>query len=77
VPLAGLQRAHADHLAREFLAAFIGDGNHDAVFALLAARGMMDRPVDAHGGHGLGGRFRIDGIEAQVVLAPRANVRTL
>jgi hypothetical protein len=38
---------------------------------------MMNRTLDAHGGNSLGRRFRIDRVEAQVVLAPRADVRTL
>ena len=38
VLLAGLQRADADHLARNFLAALVGDGDHHAVFAALIAR---------------------------------------
>ncbi|HEY6619957.1 MAG TPA: hypothetical protein VIY68_10450 [Steroidobacteraceae bacterium] len=77
MPLPGLKRADTDDLARNFLALFVGNRDHHAVLALLAARGVMNGPLDAHCGHCLSGRLGIDGVEAQVVMAPRADVRTL
>jgi len=64
MPLAGLQRADADHLACDFLALLIVDRNHHAVLALLAAPGMMNGPLDAHRGNRLRLRLRVDGVEA-------------
>jgi hypothetical protein len=77
VPLAGLQRADADHLTCDLLALLIGDRNHHAIFALLAAPGMMNGSLDAHRRNRLSLRLRVDGVEAQVMLAARADIRTL
>jgi hypothetical protein len=77
VPLTGLQRPDTDHLTRDLLALLVGDRNDNAVLALLAAPGMMNGPLDAHGRNRLSLRLRIDGVEAQVMLAPRADVRAL
>src|ERR1700722_3937240 len=65
VTLTRLQRAHTDNLARDLFTPFIGNRDHHAVFALLASRGVMNRPLDAHRGDCLRGRLRVDGIEAQ------------
>src|ERR1700731_1962259 len=75
--LAWLQGADTDHLARDLLTALVGDRDHHAVLALLAARGMMNGPLDAHRRNRLNLRLGIGGVEAQVMLAPRAYVRTL
>jgi len=77
VPLTGLQCTDTDHLTRDLLALLVGDCNDDAIFALLVAAGVMNGPLDAHRGDRLGLRLRIDGVEAQVMLAARADVRTL
>src|SRR5271167_473606 len=75
--LAGLQRADADHIAGDFLALLVADGHHDAVFALLALPGMVDRAFDAHRRLRLGLRFGVDGVEAQMMLAARTDVGAL
>jgi hypothetical protein len=77
VPLAGLQRADTDHLTRDLLALLVGDRNDHAILALLAAPGMMNGPLDAHRRNRLSLRLRVDGVESQVMLAPRADVRAL
>ena len=75
--LAGLQRADANDLARDFLALLVRDCDNYAVFALLAAPGMMNRSIDAHRRNRLRLRLGVDGVEAQVVVTTRANIRAL
>jgi len=77
MPLAGLQRADADHLTCNLLALLVGDRNHHAVFALLAAPGVMNGSLDTHRRNRLRLRLRVDGIEAQVMLAAWADIRAL
>lgn len=77
MPLTGLQCTDTDHLTRDLLALLVGDCNDHAIFALLVAPGVMNGPLDAHRGDRLGLRLRIDGAETQVMMAARANVRTL
>ena len=77
VPFTGLQRADADDLTRNLLALLVGDRNDHAILALLVAPGVMYGPLDAHRGNRLSLRLGVDGVEAQVMLAPRANVRAL
>src|SRR5258708_3211100 len=77
VPFTGLQRADADHLTRDLLALLVGDRNDHAILALLVAPGVMYGPLDAHRRNRLSLRLGIDGVEAQVMVAARANVRAL
>jgi len=77
VPLAGLQRADTDHLARNLLALLVGDRDHHTVLALLAAPGMMNGSLDAHRRDGLSLRLGIHGVEAQVMVAAGAYIRAL
>jgi hypothetical protein len=75
--LAWLQRADSYDLAGDFLAALIGNRNHYAIFATLTALGVANRSFDSHGRYGFGLRFRVSGVEPQVVLAPRTYIRAL
>src|SRR5450432_3755445 len=77
VTLARLQRPDADDLSRDFFTLFVGDRDHHAILALFAARRVMNRALDAHGRNRLRLRLRVDRIETQMVMAARANVRTL
>src|SRR5271167_4443388 len=77
MPLARLQRAYADDITGDFLALLVGDRHHNAVFALLAVAGVMNRTLDSHRRKRLGLRLRIDRIETQVMLAARTNVGAL
>jgi hypothetical protein len=79
VPFTGLQRADADDLTRNLLALLVGDRNDHAILALLVAPGVMYGPLDAHRGNRLSLRLGVGvgGVEAQVMLAARANVRAL
>jgi len=75
--LAWLQGADTDHLTRDLFTPLVGDRDHHAILALLAARRMMNGPLDAHRRKRLNFRLRIGGVEAQVMLAPRAYIRAL
>src|ERR1700674_425891 len=76
--LAGLQGADTDYLTRDLFTPLVGDRDHHAILALLAARRMMNGPLDAHRRKRLNLWLRIGGgVEAQVMLAPRAYIRAL
>jgi hypothetical protein len=77
MPLAGLQRTDADHMARKLLALLVGDRHDHAIFALFTALRVMNRTLDTHRGNRLRARFRIDGIEAKVMLATRTDIGAL
>src|ERR1022692_75294 len=71
---AGMQRADADDLPRDFLAALVRDRHHDTIFAEFVHAHMLDRPVEAHGRDRRGLRLGDGGIETQMMLAARANI---
>jgi hypothetical protein len=77
VLLAGLQRPNPDHLTRNLLAFFVSDRNDHAVLARLAAPWMVNGTLNTHRRNRFRLRLGIAGIEAQVMLAARADVRTL
>jgi GTP cyclohydrolase I len=44
----GIEGADTDPLTRDLFAPLVGDRDHHAILALLAARGMVNGPLDAH-----------------------------
>lgn len=77
VLLAGLQGSDPYHLTRNLLAFLVGDRNDHAVLAGFAAPWMVNGTLNAHRRNGFRLRLGGAGIEAQVMLATGADVRTL
>lgn len=75
--LSGLQCADAHDLTGNLLAFLVGDRNDHAVLAGFAAPWVVNGTLNAHRRNGFRLRLGTAGIEAQVMLATRADVRTL
>ena len=72
--LAGLKHADANHLARDFFATRIADGNDDAVFARPMREGNRDGSLNAQSGNSHWLWLGDPGVEAQVMPARRAYI---
>src|SRR5450631_705877 len=72
--LTRLQYANPDALARDFLAARIGNGNNHAVFARSVREGNRNSTLHAHRGGPLRLWLALPGIEAQMMPARRAYI---
>src|SRR5579859_5195059 len=77
VTFARLQGSDPDDLARDLLAPLVGYRHDHAIFALLIARRVADRALDLEGRDRLAVRLRVAGVEAQVMLAARADAGAL